>query len=116
MYTVYVKTKNGVITAINSSAFLCDTDGWTKIGEGDGDRYMHAQGNYLPLPLMDDAGRYRYKLVSGKAVERTQAELDADTLPDSTPTATERLDALENETKEQGEALNEVLTILEGIV
>lgn len=39
-HKVYAKTdKNGVITAINSSAFLTDTTGWTEIDEGEGDRY-----------------------------------------------------------------------------
>lgn len=81
-YAVYVKTDEaGRITTINSSEFLTDTEGWTKIDEGYGDRYHHAQGNYLPGPLMDDLGVYRYKLVDGKAVERTQSEMDADYIP-----------------------------------
>lgn len=79
MYRVYVKTdKTGIITAINSDAFLPDTKGWTLLDEGDGDKYHHAQGNYLPKPLMTDDGVYRYKLVKGKAVERTAEEIQAD--------------------------------------
>ena len=79
MYKVYVKTDGaGRITAVNSDAFLPDTDGWTLIGEGEGDRYHHAQGNYLPGPLMTDEGVPRYKLVGGEAVERTAAEIAAD--------------------------------------
>lgn len=81
-YGVYVRTDDaGRVTAINSDAFLLDTDGWTKIDEGYGDRCHHAQGNYLPGPLWDDRGVCRYKLVDGKAVERTQAEMDADYTP-----------------------------------
>ncbi len=45
-YGVYIRVDDaGRITAINSSAFLPDTDGWTRIDEGFGDKYHHAQGN-----------------------------------------------------------------------
>jgi len=78
-YGVYIKTDaEHRVTAINSSAFLLDTSGWMKIDEGHGDKYHHAQGNYLPGPLMDKRGIYRYKLEDSKPVERTQEEMDAD--------------------------------------
>lgn len=78
-YAVLVRTdEQNRIIAINSSAFVTDTDGWVQIDKGDGDRYHHAQGNYLPLPLTEDRGVYRYKLADGHAVERTQAEMDGD--------------------------------------
>lgn len=81
-YGVYVKTdEQGRIIAINSSAFLTDPDSWTKIDEGYTDRYHHAQGNYLPGPLMDDRGVYCYKLEDGKPVQRTTEEMDADYTP-----------------------------------
>lgn len=81
-YGVYIKTDTeNRITAINSSAFLPDTSGWMKIDEGFGDAYHHAQGNYLPGPLMDERGIYRYKLVDGQVQERTQEEMDADYTP-----------------------------------
>ena len=78
VYKVYIQTNNGIITAINSDAFLTDTTDWMEIDEGEGDRYMHSQGNYLPKSLTTMQGIYQYKLVSGKAVERTAAEIDAD--------------------------------------
>lgn len=78
MYKVFIQTSNGIITAINSDAFLADTDGWTLIDEGDGDKFHHAQGNYLPLSIMTDERVYRYKLVDGKAAERTAEEIQAD--------------------------------------
>ena len=54
---VYVKVDNsGYITEINSSAFLSDTTGWTEIDQGQGDKYHHAQGNYLPGPMMTRSG------------------------------------------------------------
>ena len=78
-YKVYVKAAlNGTITTINSDAFLADTEGWTEIDQGDGDKYHHAQGNYFPQSIMTIEGVYRYKLVDGKAVERTAAEIQAD--------------------------------------
>ena len=55
------------------------------IDEGYGDKYNLCQSNYLPLPLMDERGVYRYKLVDGKAVERTQEEMDADYVPPPEP-------------------------------
>jgi hypothetical protein len=79
MNTVYVKTDaNGRITAVNSDAFLNDPTGWAAIDTGCGDAYLHAQGLYLPRPLTDERGRYRYRLENGAPVERTQAELDAE--------------------------------------
>lgn len=83
------------IVVINSDAFLSNVTGWTQIDEGDGDRYMHAQGNYLPKPLMDEQGRYRYKLVDSAVVERTPEELAADALPAPMPSEAERLAAVE---------------------
>ena len=75
-YIVYVKTNSiGYITAVNSSAFLTDTSGWTEIDSGNGDKYHHAQGNYFPQPLMTEVGAYRYKLVDGKHAECTTEEI-----------------------------------------
>lgn len=99
-YTVYVRTDDADrITAINSSAFLTDATGWVQIDSGYGDRYHHAQGNYLPGPLYDDRGICRYKLVNGRPVERTQEEMDADYVPPEVkPTTEQRVDALETTT------------------
>lgn len=71
-YEVFVMADEaGTIVNINSSAFLDDTDGWIKIDEGAGDKYHHAQNNYLDKPLYTLEGRevvYNYKLVDGKVV------------------------------------------------
>lgn len=98
-YAVLVRTDDqNRIIAINSSAFVTDVDGWVQIDEGDGDRYHHAQGNYLPLPMTDDRGVYRYKLADGHAVERTQEEMDGDyTPPEEVPTLETRVGGLETE-------------------
>lgn len=87
----------GRVTAINSDAFVSG-DGWTAIDEGEGDRYRHAQNNYLLKPLTDERGVYRYKLVDGLVVQRTQAEMDADfnARPAPPPTTEERVNALES--------------------
>ena len=95
-YRVFVLTdeRNRIID-INSDAFLADPFGWTQIDEGVGDRFHHAQNNYLPGPKYDERGIPRYKLQDGKAVERTPEEIDADyTPPEVEPTAEELLAAL----------------------
>ena len=71
-YGVYVLVVNrGTVININSSAFLENTSGWIKVDEGAGDKYHHAQNNYLEKPLYDitDVGVvYNYKLVDGEVV------------------------------------------------
>ena len=76
-YIVYVQTdSSGYITAVNSSAFLTDTDGWTEIDSGYGDKYHHAQGNYFPEFLTTDSHVWRYKLVNGEPVECSAEEIE----------------------------------------
>lgn len=96
-YVVYVKVdESNRIMAINSSEFLTDVTGWTEIDSGYGDKYHHAQGNYFSQPLYDERGIFRYKLVDGAAVERTQEEMDADYVePEIKPTTEQRVDTLE---------------------
>ena len=99
-YIVYARVNDtGRIIAIDSSAFLSDTTGWTEIDSGYGDKYHHAQGNYFDKPLCDERGIYRYKLVDGAVVERTQEEMDADYVePEVKPTTEQRVDMLETTT------------------
>ena len=96
-YIVYVKLDDANrITAVNSSAFLTNTDGWTEIDSGYGDKYHHAQGNYFEKPIMDERGIYRYRLVLGVPQERTQEDMDADYVPPvNQPSDKERITALE---------------------
>ena len=67
---VYVKlNENNEIINIASSIFLNDVEGWIEIDAGYGDNFAHAQSKYLRKRLMDEQGRYNYKLVDGIATE-----------------------------------------------
>ena len=71
---VYIQTDtNKTVTAINSSIFIQDTTDWVEIDKGNGDRYSHAQGQYLEKGLMDKKGRFNYKYDT-TLVELTEAE------------------------------------------
>ena len=104
-YFVYVKAdEQGRIIAINSSEFLDDTTGWTLVDEGVGDRFHHAQGNYLAQPIMTNKGAYRYKLVNGEILQRAEEEMVQDMADeDAMPTLENRVGVLE-------EALDMILT------
>jgi hypothetical protein len=59
---VYIKINDkNVVININSGIFLTDIIGWICVDEGQGDKYAHAQGNYLENGLMDMFGKYNYK-------------------------------------------------------
>lgn len=112
-YQVFVKTNNigGYITAINSSAFLSDLTDWTEIDCGTGDKYHHAQGNYLPGPLMTMGGAYRYKLVNGKPVECTSEEIQEQeeaNKPLQTPSLDDRVTGLEEAATEQETSIRDL--------
>ena len=88
---VYIKiNEQNIITAINSSIFLNSIEGYTQIDEGSGDKYAHAQGNYLEKSLLDESGRYNYKFVEGKILELTDEEKNAlFKKPEATPSKQE---------------------------
>lgn len=76
---VYIKIDSeNRVTAVNSEIFISDTSGWVEIDNGDGDRFAHAQGNYLPKPITDDNGVYRYKFENGAVCERSADETAVD--------------------------------------
>lgn len=111
-YTVYVMTNNnGYIIRVNSSAFLADAAGWVAVDDGSGDRYHHAQGNYLPRPLMTMGGAYRYKLVNGKPVECTSEEIQEQeeaNKPLQTPSLDDRVTGLEEAATEQETSIRDL--------
>lgn len=79
IYKVFVLTDEADrIIDVSSDAFLDDPEGWTQIAQGKGDRFLHAQRNYFPMPIMDGRGVYRYKLQDGAPVKRTAEEMDGD--------------------------------------
>lgn len=113
----------GRVLAINSSAFVQDASGWVEIDSGYGDRYHHAQGNYLPKPLYEERGIPVYKYVDGEVIERSAAEIDADyhepvPEPSETDLALVELAALESENAarldEQDAALVELAALITG--
>lgn len=82
---VYIKTDDkNCVTAINSEIFISNYSGWIEIDNGDGDRFTHAQGNYLPKPLTDENGVYCYKYENGVISERSEDEMAAD-MPEPAP-------------------------------
>ena len=77
-YKIYIKTdKNNCITGVESDLTLEDTSGYIQIDEGIGDKYSHAQGNYLDKGLMDSNGKYNYKYVNNEVVELTNEEKES---------------------------------------
>ena len=76
-YIVYVKIdEQNRIVAVNSSAFLAETEGWIEIDSGYGDKYHHAQGNYFDKCIYNDSCVCQYKFVNGEIIERTQEEMN----------------------------------------
>lgn len=116
MFKVYIRTdEQGRIIAINSDAFLINTEGWTLLDEGEGDRFYHAQGNYFEKPLFTDDGLFRYKYENNKVVCRSEEEKEEDrnkTIP--TQSLEERVAALENIILEQDSALMELAKLIIG--
>ena len=94
-YKVYVSLSNGYITSINSDIFLSEEEiqAMTEIDQGQGDKYAHAQSQYLDKELVDEYGRYNYKFVEGKVVEVAEAEKPTIEEPKSVPTEQEKINA-----------------------
>ena len=80
---VYIKIDSeNRVTDVNSEIFITDISGWIEIDNGDGDRFTHARGNYLPEPIITEEGYYRYKYENGNVVERSEEEINSDAFPD----------------------------------
>ena len=113
-YVVYVKTNSdNYITAVNSSAFLTDTEGWVEIDSGFGDKFYHAQNNYFPKRIMTYGYAYLYKLVDGVPVECAADEIarqEETRKPKPTPTLESRVKTLEDDTADLSEALEMLLS------
>lgn len=94
-YKVYVSLQDGYITSINSEIFLSQEEiqTMTEIDQGQGDKYAHAQSQYLEKELVDKYGRYNYKYVEGKVIEVVEADKPAIEEPKSVPTEQEKINA-----------------------
>lgn len=94
-YKVYVSLQDGYITSINSEIFLSQEEIKTmkEIDKGQGDKYAHAQSQYLEKGLVDEHGRYNYKYVEGKVVEVAEEEKPTIKEPEQQATAQDRIEA-----------------------
>ena len=96
MIQVYAKTDTaGRVDQMGSSVFLTDLTGWVQIDEGECDRYVHAQVNYLEKPLMDADGAHNYILDGSTIREATAAEKEAEkaSFPGPEPSREEQMEA-----------------------
>ncbi len=96
MYKVYVKlNEDKCITSINSEIFLTNEEiqVMTNIDEGEGDKYAHAQSQYLENGLIDKYGRYNYKYVEGKVVEVAEGDKPTIEEPKAVPTEQQKINA-----------------------
>ncbi|WP_195232242.1 hypothetical protein [Holdemanella biformis] len=96
MYKVYVKLNDDkCITSINSEIFLSEEEiqAMTEIDQGQGDKYVHAQSQYLKNGLIDELGRYNYKIVEGKVVEVSEDEKPKVAKPEQQATAQDKIEA-----------------------
>lgn len=94
-YKVYVSLQDGYITSINSEIFLSEEEMSTmaEIDKGQGDKYAHAQSQYLEKGLVDEKGRYNYKFVEGKVIEVAEADKPTIEEPKAVPTEQEKINA-----------------------
>ena len=94
-YKVYVSLSNGYITSINSEIFLSkeEIQAMTEIDQGQGDKYAHAQSQYLEKGLVDEQGRYNYKFVEGKVVEIAETDKPKVEEPKAVPTEQDKINA-----------------------
>ena len=95
---VYIKiNESNIIVAINSQIFLKDLTEWIEIDEGKGDKYAHAQNNYLAKGLVDEHKRYNYKYIDGTVVEIPEDEKPEIKPAQPEPNTEARLQAVEEE-------------------
>lgn len=94
-YKVYVSLQDGYITSINSDIFLSEEEmsTMTEIAKGQGDKYAHAQSQYLEKGLVDEHGRYNYKYVGGKVIEVAEEDKPTIKEPKAEPTEQEKINA-----------------------
>jgi len=73
---VYIRVnKQNEIIEVGSNVFIENFDNWIFVDEGFGDKYAHAQNQYLEKPIIDDNGIYNYIFKNNKITEKTK-EID----------------------------------------
>ena len=96
MYKVYIEldSDNNIIS-INSELFLSqkEMENMTLIDEGEGDKFAHAQSQYLEKNLIDELGRYNYKFEDGTIKEIAEADKQQPTPTKTEPTEQEKINA-----------------------
>lgn len=94
-YKVYVSLQDGYITSINSDIFLSQEEiqTMTEIDQGQGDKYAHAQSQYLEKELVDEHGRYNYRFLEGKVIEVAEADKPKFVDPEQQATAQDKIEA-----------------------
>lgn len=94
-YKVYASVQDGYITSINSEIFLSqeEMDTMTEIDQGRGDKYAHAQSQYLEKGLVDEHGRYNYKYVESKVIEVAEGDKPTIEEPKAVPTEQDKINA-----------------------
>ena len=66
---VYIKiNSNNEVIEINSDIFIKDLTNWVYIDSGFGDKYAHAQSQYLNKPLINEEGKFNYKFINNKLI------------------------------------------------
>ena len=69
---VYIKTNsNDEVIEIDSEIFLNDMTGWIFIDEGVGDKFAHAQSQYLNKPIKNERGCYNFQYFENKIIEKS---------------------------------------------
>lgn len=71
----------GEVTRIFSDAFEQPGEGAVLIGEGSGDKYVHAQSHYLAKDIRDEYGRANYRWTGEALEEIPEAEKPAAPAP-----------------------------------
>ena len=67
---VYIKlNSNNEIVEICSHIFITDLSGWVFVDKGHGDRYAHAQSQYLQHPILKD-GKFNYVYEKGEITKK----------------------------------------------
>lgn len=73
---VYIRVnKQNEIIEVGSNVFIENFDNWIFVDEGFGDKYAHAQNQYLEKPIIDDNGIYNYIFKNNKITKKTK-EID----------------------------------------